>query len=80
MEILLHRLHALSRDSGPARAISAAIDSDDGGIRIEGREIADPIAVPSRITQPFAEIDEVMASSPAEAAGIKVGDGGVLGM
>ena len=74
MGVLLHRLHALSRVSGTATAIPAAIYSDDGGVRVEGREIADPIAVPSRRTQPFAEIDEVTEGSPAEAAGIKVGD------
>jgi 26S proteasome non-ATPase regulatory subunit 9 len=77
MEILLHRLHALSSDSGVA-SLSAAAGGDTadygGAAHVDARPIADPLAVPSRSTHAFAEIDEVAENSPASASGLQVGD------
>lgn len=75
IEILLHRLHALSRDSGSATlSVPSPSDGDDLGVRVQGHQLADPIAVPSRSIHPFAEIDEVSEGSPAATAGLRVGD------
>jgi 26S proteasome non-ATPase regulatory subunit 9 len=74
MEILLHRLHALSNDPGSA-TLSAAATADYGGAaHVDARPIADPLAVPSRSTHAFATIDEVAENSPAAASGLQVGD------
>ena len=77
MEILLHRLHAITRDTGTSSLPSAAAGAtaDYGGAsHVDARPIADPLAVPSRSTHAFAEIDEVAENSPAAASGLQVND------
>lgn len=77
MEIIIHRLHAMSKDTGtvslPAAAAGGTVDY--GGVsHVDARPIADPLAVPSRSTHAFAEVDEVAEKSPAAAAGLQIGD------
>jgi len=77
MEIILHRLHAMSKDTGTASLPAAGAEgtADYGDFsHVEARPIADPLAVTSRNTRAFAEIDEVAESSPAAAAGLQIGD------
>lgn len=71
MEILLHRLHAISRGRS----------SNDGDERIESSSggsaevrVADPLAVPAFSSAPFAEIDEISPNSPAWEGGLRLGD------
>jgi 26S proteasome non-ATPase regulatory subunit 9 len=77
MEIILHRLHAMSKDTG-SKSLPTAITggTEDYGIfsRVDARPIADPLAVTSRNTHAFAEVDEVADNSPAAAAGLQIGD------
>ena len=76
METLIHRLHALSRDSGDAGpAVTQPEEEGIGGNEREGgRAVAAPLAVAAYNRRPFAVIDEVSHASPAETAGLKVGD------
>ncbi|KAH7623238.1 hypothetical protein Ndes2526B_g01659 [Nannochloris sp. 'desiccata'] len=77
MEIIIHRLHAMSKDTGTVSLPAAAAGgtADYGGVsHVDARPIADPLAVPSRSTHAFAEVDEVAEESPAAAAGLQIGD------
>jgi predicted metalloprotease with PDZ domain len=74
LELLLHRLHALSRQS---HALAAAGPTEDAAGVDPARpsmHVAAPLAVPAASTRPFASIDELAADSPASAAGLCMGD------
>lgn len=70
MEILLHRLHAISRKEMP----SSTAESEGLGESVAEARIADPIAVPSSSSKPFAKIDEISPNSPASSGGLLLGD------
>lgn len=73
MELLLHKLHAQSRQDGTAVSTTPyTAGSAPQEIAEAGGAVA--IAVESRSNRPFAVIDIVESNSPASEAGIQVGD------
>ena len=80
MEILLHRLHAISKQEGTVPTTATPSPSsytsydNQGQYMVDARPITAPIAVPSHSNAPFAEIDEIQTESPAARAGLRLRD------